>query len=169
MEKKMKTQITQSIFRITILTTLFFATASILLAMPADSGISEIYQPDGTSIKIHLRGDEWLNWIETIQGYTIAKSKDGYWRYVSSYDPGQKKSISSPVLFSKSAHENPPVGLEKHIRPAKPSLAPSQEQISDQLSMAPHGTFNGKILFILAEFNQEYIPRQVGHHLLVVQ
>ncbi len=151
----MKVQITQSICRLAILVTVFCITTSILMAVPANPDELEIRQPDGTAIKIHLRGDEWLNWIETIQGYTIAKSEDGHWRYVSKYDTEKNGRNSAPEFVSMLAQETPPAGLKKHIRPTNPVVALSPSQTGDQLSMAPYGSFSGPILFILAEFDDE--------------
>ena len=133
----MKTQIIQCICRMAMLIAVFCITTSVLMAVPANPDELEVRQPDGTAIKIHLRGDEWLNWVETVQGYTIAESEDGRWRYVSKYDSGQRGRNSVPVFVSKLANESPPAGLEKHIRPTAPVFAHSQEQISDQLSLAP--------------------------------
>ena len=151
----MKTQIIQYICRMAMLIAVFCITTSVLMAVPANPDELVVRQPNGTAIKIHLRGDEWLNWVETIQGYTIAESEDGKWRYVSKYDSGQRGRNSVPVFVSKLANESPPAGLEKHIRPTAPVFAPSQEQISDQLSLAPFGPFSGKVLFILAEFTDQ--------------
>jgi len=151
----MKTQFTKWFCFTAILTTVLWISTSTLMAMPANPDELEVKQPDGTAIKIHLRGDEWQNWIETVSGYTIAKSEDGTWRYVSKYQRGKSSRNSVPVFVSKFAHETPPMELAKHIRPEAPAQSLAIEQPGDLPSMAPFGPFSGPILFILAEFDDE--------------
>ena len=81
------------------------------LAVPASPDESEVYQPSGKAIKVYLRGDEWNNWVETVEGYTIEKGVDGYWRYVLRYE-GKK-----PVLSNVCADKAPPPGLKKSLKP----------------------------------------------------
>jgi len=78
---------------------------------PASPDIVEGRQPDGTVIKMYLKGDERINWVETEEGYTIAQDEKGYWRYVQKYE-GKK-----PVLSEIPADKAPPEGLRKNIRP----------------------------------------------------
>ena len=78
---------------------------------PASPDIVEGRQPDGTVIKMYIRGDERINWMETEKGYTIARDAQGYWRYVQKYE-GKK-----PVLSEIPADKAPPEGLGKNIRP----------------------------------------------------
>lgn len=63
---------------------LFCVTSSLLLpafAAPASSGSHEARQPDGSVISLRKRGDEWFHWRETAEGFAVAQSEDGYWRY----------------------------------------------------------------------------------------
>ncbi len=78
---------------------------------PASPDIVEGRQPDGTIIRMYIRGDERINWMETGKGYTIARDAQGYWRYVQRYE-GKK-----PVLSEIPADKAPPEGLGKNIRP----------------------------------------------------
>lgn len=78
---------------------------------PAAPESSKVVQPDGTVVTVVLRGDEWKNWVETIEGYTIAKGKDGYWYYVTGYEG------KVPILSGIKANETIREGLERHIRP----------------------------------------------------
>ncbi len=50
-------------------------------SVPAYPHPIEFSQPDGTTITILLKGDEKVNWAETIDGYTILVTKEGYYEY----------------------------------------------------------------------------------------
>lgn len=64
-------------------------------AVPAAPRISEITQPDGTKFKARLRGDEWNNWVETEDGYTVLEdTTTGWWYYAIPDDEhGIKRSM----------------------------------------------------------------------------
>jgi hypothetical protein len=96
---------------ISFLVLLFLGFSIHAAAVPAAPDASEIVQPNGTVVKVQLRGDEWKNWVETESGYTIARGRDGYWYYVSRYDG------NVPAFHGVKAHQKPPEGLRKHIRP----------------------------------------------------
>jgi hypothetical protein len=80
---------------------------------PAAPDVSEVLQPDGTVINVYLKGDEWLNWVETIDGYNISRGEDGFWYYVIEYIG------KTPVLDSVKAHEKAHDGRKKHLRPKR--------------------------------------------------
>ncbi len=143
---------------------IIFGLSKISLAMPAAPDIFEIVQPDGHLFKARAVGDEWNNRVETRDGYSVKKGNDNFWYYILNYD----KDV--PVLGSTRAHRIPAAGLKKHIRPEKKFMRLSPEKsgrsaagTGSSVSVAsgpsetpgaspPYGTFNGKILFILAEF-----------------
>ncbi|MBF0607048.1 MAG: M6 family metalloprotease domain-containing protein [Magnetococcales bacterium] len=119
-------------------------------AVPANPETSTITQPDGSSFQARQRGDEWHNWIETVEGYSVAKSEDGYWYYISTY------SNSTPVLTGVKAHHSPPAQLNKHITVPTEELK-KKLSVKSQLTpkAAPNGTFSGKVLFILVKFTDQ--------------
>ncbi len=83
------------------------------MSAPAAPDESAVRQPDGTVVNVYLKGDEWLNWVETIDGYTISRGEDGCWYYVVEYIG------KSPVLDSIKAHEKAPDGRKRHLRPKR--------------------------------------------------
>ncbi|MCC6544100.1 MAG: M6 family metalloprotease domain-containing protein, partial [Nitrospirae bacterium] len=124
-------------------------------AVPASPQISEVVQPDGTVIKVKIKGDEWNHRIETVEGYVVNRAKSGKWHYISRYEG------DTPILSDTLANELPKPDFQRHIRPspnfrkANPNSGLTQSPAVNALSTpsaAPFGTFNGKILFILAEF-----------------
>lgn len=52
-----------------------------LYAVPAYPNPIKIKQPDGTTLTITLKGDEWKKWASTPDGYTLLKNKDRIYEY----------------------------------------------------------------------------------------
>ena len=75
---------------------------------PAFPGITQIVQPNGAVVAARLKGDEWTHWVETLDGFSIAKSESDYWQYVRSYDE------ATPVLSGIRADHRPPVSLQQN-------------------------------------------------------
>ncbi|MCA9482270.1 MAG: M6 family metalloprotease domain-containing protein [Nitrospina sp.] len=125
-----------------------------VLAVPANPDINPMQQPDGSVFDARLQGDEWNNWIETRDGFTIDRAPDGTWRHVTGFDG------NTPQLGASRADKPAPANLKKHLHldvtppmnlPGSSSGAPVAPQSAPQ--GAPFGNFNGPVLFILAEFN----------------
>ena len=89
--------------------------------VPAAPMMTTVTQPNGTAIKIYLKGDEWCNWIETDTGYTIAKGVDGIWYYATDgteTGPEIMKDMPRGIRLSRvHAHEPVPNSLPQHIKP----------------------------------------------------
>jgi hypothetical protein len=81
----------------------FSGTAS---AVPAAPDIFEIMQPSGHIFQARLKGDEWNNRVETVEGYSVKKDTDGYWYYVRSFEKDM------PVMSNTYAHEAPLAGSQ---------------------------------------------------------
>lgn len=119
-------------------------------AVPAAPIVVEIQQPDGTHFSVVTKGDEWNSWTETTDGYTIAKDKNGYWRYVKRYVG------KTPILHTNRANKPAPAKLQPHIKPSekRPPHAPPHGSGEPEANV-PIGAFSGKVLFILTEFNDK--------------
>ncbi|MDP6506495.1 MAG: M6 family metalloprotease domain-containing protein, partial [Planctomycetota bacterium] len=52
-----------------------------LTAVPAEPTTVKVRQPDGSHIKIQLRGDERRSWNQTPDGFAVQKRADGAWVY----------------------------------------------------------------------------------------
>ena len=74
-------------------------------AVPAAPITIEFQQPDGTTFDGKIKGDEWLHWHETEDGYSVIKDKaTGWWYYaipdevegiqMSTYPAGKKNQTS---------------------------------------------------------------------------
>jgi M6 family metalloprotease-like protein len=71
------------------------STASSLYAVPANPEPADLEQPDGNSVKVHIRGDEFFSWHEDTEGYVIKRDpKDKFWKYTR---PG-KDSLAFEII-----------------------------------------------------------------------
>ena len=57
---------------------------SVALGAPASPFPVVFTQPDGREITVYNRGDEFLRWVETPDGYTIVKNPETrFWEYAT--------------------------------------------------------------------------------------
>jgi M6 family metalloprotease-like protein len=92
------------------------------LAVPAFPNLIKKIQPDGTEISVFLKGDEFVHWMESPDGYTLLHDKAGYVVYAQSdetgdlipseikyglpsFSPAQIASIPKKLRFSKQQTE----------------------------------------------------------------
>ena len=50
-------------------------------AVPADPTPGQVTQPDGTKLTVVLHGDEFFNYMTTVDGYTVVKNEAGFYTY----------------------------------------------------------------------------------------
>ncbi|MBI5657498.1 MAG: hypothetical protein HZC44_12070 [Geobacter sp.] len=87
--------------------------------------VSEITQPDGTKIKVRERGDEWNNWTETVDGYTIIQDKETRWWYYAGEDETKGIKMSQhPVGKIDPKNFNLKKGLLPKMKEHKNQLPP---------------------------------------------
>ena len=56
---------------------------------PATRGVAQITQPDGSTLSIRLKGDEWRHYNTTADGYALTRDTRGYYVYAQLDDNGQ--------------------------------------------------------------------------------
>ena len=69
--------------RLMILLLLSINVASLIFASPAVSIMKKVMQPNGDTIFVSLKGDEYGSWYEDAKGDIIALNNDKYWVYVA--------------------------------------------------------------------------------------
>lgn len=114
-----------------------------------------VVQPGGATITVVQQGDEWSNWLENEQGYTIAQAENGEWFFVNGFDVD-----GTPLLSSLSADNSAPAGLSPGLRPSvsagsripSPANVDLNTMIPGPSNSAGAGPHSGPLLFILAEF-----------------
>ncbi|MBI4652006.1 M6 family metalloprotease domain-containing protein, partial [Candidatus Desantisbacteria bacterium] len=85
-----------------------------IFAVPIEPDkIVTLVQPDGNIIKARYFGDEWFNFAESVDGYTILlDAKTKAWVYADLDLPGNLKPTKFP------AHYPPPPNIGRYIRPS---------------------------------------------------
>ena len=124
-------------------------------AIIANPNPFEASQPDGAKITLQLRGDEWFNWLQDSQGYTVVIEKE---RYV--YATLDAQGLLAPTGLAVGSTDPATAGLTKGLLPS-PEL---REQLRRQTQgsplnrpaylpqgVAPNG--NVKNLVILCKFS----------------
>ena len=118
-----------------LFTVLLLWPASPAMAVPASPEPVEVVQPDGTKVKICLRGDEYFSWKETTTGYAVVKDEsDGYWMYAKPV-PGKPEFEAIPGARAGTV-DPATLGLKKHDLPDRKVL---REHVQKQKS-AVEGT-----------------------------
>ena len=87
-------------------------------AVPAYPHPIEFKQPDGTLITIQLKGDEKVNWAETLDGYTILVTKEGEYQYAVHNSDGDlvfSGIAVSPIDYRSKSEEDFIKTLEKGL------------------------------------------------------
>jgi M6 family metalloprotease-like protein/uncharacterized repeat protein (TIGR02543 family) len=79
-------------------------------AAPARPVVNRFTQPDSSTFKARLVGDEWSNGYETLRGYTVVKNRrSGYWEYAV-------RNNGRLVPSGRQAGQAAPSGLRRHLR-----------------------------------------------------
>ena len=85
-----------------LLTTLFFS--KILFAIPAERKLITITQSNGKELSYWLKGDEFIRWAESIDGYSLLRNQDGAWCYAVLNERGEM--IASEILACNPEQRN---------------------------------------------------------------
>src|SRR6266550_811461 len=73
----------------------------------------ELTQPDGSKITLRLRGDEWFNWLEDLQGYTVVIEQG---KYV--YATLNTQGLLAPTGLAVGQADPGTAGLTKGLLPS---------------------------------------------------
>jgi len=101
----------------------------VLDACPVNPNIVNTINIDGREIHVRMWGDEFANGYETLDGFTIIKSK-GIWYYAEQNEDGNLKP-SSYILGSDD-----PISckIENHLRPSKKYITKMRSMIKDNVN-----------------------------------
>jgi len=108
----------------------------------------ELRQPDGRTFRAKARGDEWQNWTETLDGYSILQdARTGQWLYL------ERNPADRVVASERVVGRDLPVGIPRHLRPlAPPPAAPGKLGPAVLGVQAPPAPGAQRILVIVADF-----------------
>ena len=126
---------------------------SFLIGDQASPSPFTIYQPNGDSLQIYIRGSHLQSWHE-YNGSSITKDENNWWVYAK----GRNKDGLTPSEFRIGLAENPFAGLNiRPIRRELPDYSPTPN-----LNQTRSDTFN--IPWVLVQFpdaSSSYIPSQI--------
>ena len=125
-----------------------------VFAIPANPAPFEARQPDGKTVRIHIRGDEWFHWYEDTDGYTVVCDNG---RYAYGQLDKDNRLIATPLTVGvdnpKAAGLKrktlPPVEVRRSLRPSL--LSGSSESSTAPAAVPPSGTV--KNLVVLCKFS----------------
>ena len=127
-------------------------------AIPADPLPFEAQQPDGTTIKLQARGDEYFHWIEDLDGHTVVLNNAGTYVYAVLDATGEL----APTSLVVGQADPVAAGLAKRLlpskevrarRPIKPLQMPKESLLrgSGPRGVPPSGTVQN--LVVLCKFS----------------
>jgi len=123
-------------------------------AAPAAPVEVTLEQPGGKTFAAKPWGDEWTNGFETTKGFTVVRSREsGAWEYAVEGPEGGLKASGE-----KAALEDPPSGIEKHLRPEEDAPDVLQSQRASELrspALASPNTGTQTSLVLLVKFSNQ--------------
>ncbi len=139
---------------------LIFLLSSFVIAIPADPNFSfEITQPDGKKVTLKPAGDERFGYYQTLDGYTVIKSSDGWYYYASLDNQGTLTATTTKVYAPQDRPKASVQFLSSQELDIKPSadnrLYPNinmQPQLLSQSALAATDTSVNNVLVILIQF-----------------
>jgi len=116
-------------------------------AVPASPEVHILVQPDGSTFKARLWGDEWSNGWETVSGHTVVlEQPTNIWKYAITDEEGHLVPSISEV------EGDAPIDFPPKVRPTGMALQ-SAQQFQQEAMAVPQavkttGTFNIPVLLI---------------------
>ena len=123
-----------------LITVMLLGVAS-LWARPAYTKPVDVRQPDGTTVTLLMRGDEFLSFMTTVDGYTVVKGEDGYYRYAEKQD-GKLKATAFVAKNAdvRTADEQAFLtGVKKNLHA---DMTPEAQQWKERVSRMYHPAYN---------------------------
>jgi len=130
---------------------IFVISITFLFAIPATNMSIKLTQANGLEFEAFVRGDEWNNWHETTNGFTIARDSKNNWKYVGAVD--DRGYILTPI----DAHlANPNPSLRKHIQPI-PRISPPNHREENPINLSQLNREEFEIPLLLIDYpNMEH-------------
>lgn len=73
----------------------------IAMAAPARPGLVRYVQPDGTTIEMQKKGDEWCNWYADMEGHLLLPDDQGYYRIATAQQETEWRAACQPRLAQR--------------------------------------------------------------------
>lgn len=104
-------------------------------AVPAWPGIITAIQPDGTAVELRLRGDEYVHWGETPDGYTLLRDDNGWWKFAELHSDGYL--FPSALCYSGSSEAARLAGIAPRLAFPQGQLREMHAEARKQMPSTP--------------------------------
>ena len=134
-----------------------------LSARPALKGTVSVKQPDGTTVKICLHGDEYLHYNTTADGYSVVRNEQGYYVYarkqngqlvattLKAHDAGLRSAEELSYLQTVGKHLKPEMVQEMQQEQRQNRVMRAQSLAAVRANRYDYSKFKGLVLLI--EYN----------------
>jgi M6 family metalloprotease-like protein len=109
----------------------FYTAIQQIFAVPAYPNPIGYQLPDGSEITIQLRGDEWVSWAESSDGFTVLRNSEGFWEYAVRDEIGDLK-LSGVRAYNQAERT---VDVQIFLNRQPKHLRYSRSQIETQLKL----------------------------------
>ncbi|MBO7277843.1 MAG: hypothetical protein J6U84_07785 [Bacteroidales bacterium] len=75
-----------------------------LFAVPAERKLITITQSNGKQLSYWLKGDEFIRWAESIDGYSLLRNQGGDWCYATLNEKGEM--VASDIIACNPEERN---------------------------------------------------------------
>jgi len=79
-------------------------------------------QPDGTEVRLRVRGDERFNWQEDLNGFPVLRTDQGWYVYAKPDEQGKLR----PTSLRVGNADPKAAGIKPGFKPARPATAEAQ-------------------------------------------
>ncbi len=129
-----------------------------------------VVQPDGSTLQIIARGNQFHHWSETTDGYTVVKNKSGYYEYakeqngrltgsgIVARDAQQRTLSTQRTMLSLTRHVRPEPDAQ-HIQQLRQQLSPFRNARTQATGTMPT---EGKIRVLAICIDYPDYPSSIG-------
>ena len=113
---------------------------AVMWGRPAYSKPVDILQPDGTTVTLVMHGDEFQSFTTTVDGYTVIKGSDGFYRYAVK----QGNVLTASALVARNAEarqETEKAFLNSIQKMERPEMSEAGKQWKEQVSKMYRSTY----------------------------
>ena len=113
---------------------------AVMWGRPAYSKPVDILQPDGTTVTLVMHGDEFQSFTTTVDGYTVIKGSDGFYRYAVK----QGNVLTASALVARNAEvrqEAEKAFLNSIQKMERPEMSETGKQWKEQVSKMYRSTY----------------------------
>ncbi|HID28909.1 MAG TPA: hypothetical protein EYP19_02765 [Desulfobacterales bacterium] len=152
---------------------IFSITGLLIIALahdlPAQAHYLTLRQPDGTTFQAIERGDEWLRFFETPEGFIVRRGGDGYFQYfninaLGEFVPtGLRVGIDRPVNVPVRPYEQPEArqALIRKIEAYNAAAEANRQRYLQRQRGGPSKALS-KPSAVSAQINQQEVTLSVG-------